>query len=227
MLLAPHDGRFITFRYLTAASQWLASHSFFPFSPISFADYHLTLISTGLSEPFMTHLSVSFEVGVLLASPYILYQLLCFLFPALYRQERTLAIRLGVACLLLFWAGVALAYFLLAPLSFRFLGTYQLNGAVQNCVTVESYFSTLTSLAFAMGWVAQLPVAALLLARSGVLRSTMMQRYERHAFVLLLVLAAVLTPPDIFTQLLVAFPLFLLYQLCILLARHEERRHPV
>lgn len=222
LLLAPKESSFVTFRLIEHFSDWLTAVTGSDLS-FRFAPFQLHLISTELSAQFMTHLSTSIWLGVLLASPYILFELFRYIAPALYHEERRYSIIVAISCYVQFIVGVLMSYFILAPISFRFLGTYQVDPSVQNQITLDSYISTFTGLTFAMALVFQLPVISWLIARLGWLRARFMQQYRRHALVLIMVVAAIITPPDIFTLLLVTLPLYLLYELCIVIVRRTEK----
>lgn len=221
LLLAPKESDFVTFRIIEQLSAWMAGWAGgegFHFEP-----YDIQLISTELSAQFMMHLSSSFALAGLLASPYILYELLGYITPALYAHERRYTLALGISCYLLFALGVLMTYYILAPISFRFLGTYQVDASVQNTITLDSYISTFTSLTFAMGLVFQLPVLSWILAKMGWLKARYMERYRRHALVLIMIVAAIITPPDVFTLILVTGPLYMLYEVCIVIVRRSEK----
>lgn len=222
LLLAPKDNDFITFRIIEQLSDWLTSlggaSEGFRFEP-----YEIELISTDLSAQFMTHLSTSISIGALLASPYILYEIFGFITPALYANERRYSLSIGVCCYVQFVVGVLTCYFILAPISFRFLGTYQVDPSVKNSITLDSYISTFTGLAFTMGLVFQLPVICWLLAKLRLINANLMSRYRRHALVLIMIAAAIITPPDVFTLVLVTLPLYLLYEMCIVLVRRVRK----
>lgn len=222
LLLAPKESSFVTFRLIERFSDWLTAVTGSDLS-FRFAPFQLHLISTELSAQFMTHLSTSIWLGVLLASPYILFELFRYIAPALYHEERRYSIIVAICCYVQFIVGVLMSYFILAPISFRFLGTYQVDPSVQNQITLDSYISTFTGLTFAMALIFQLPVISWLIARLGWLRARFMQQYRRHALVLIMVVAAIITPPDIFTLLLVTLPLYLLYELCIVIVRRTEK----
>lgn len=223
LLLAPKRSDFVTFRAIEWLSRWLSDVTGQDWA-FAFDDYNITLISTELSAQFMMHLTASVSIGALLASPYIVYELFRFVTPALYSNERRYSALVGTSCYVLFMLGVAMSYFVLAPISFRFLGTYQVDETVLNSITLDSYISTFTGLCFTMGLVAQLPVVCWLLAKMGLLRAEMMERYRRHALVGIMVAAAIITPPDVFTLVLVTLPLYLLYELCIKLVRRCAKR---
>lgn len=218
LLLAPKDSDFLTFRGIEWLSDWLSSVTGQDLS-FRFDTYQIELISTELSAQFMMHLTASVSIGALLASPYIIYEVFRFITPALYANERRYSLLVGVCCYVQFVLGVLMTYFILAPISFRFLGTYQVDASVHNTITLDSYISTFTGLTFTMGLVAQLPVVCWLLAKMGILKEQFMRRYRRHALVLIMIAAALITPPDVFTLVLVTLPLYGLYEICILIVR--------
>ncbi len=208
ILFAPKDCRFITFR---AIEQFLQAIG----NPFTFEPYQVSLINTELSGQFMAHLSTSFYLAVLLASPYILLEVFGFILPALYDREKHYAWRVGVLMYLLFLLGVLMNYFVLFPISFRFLGTYQVSADVVNTITLDSYISTFSTLTFMMGLVFQLPLVSWFLGKVGLLTASVMRQYRRHALVGIMILAAIITPPDLFTLFLVTVPLYLLYEVSI------------
>lgn len=222
LLLAPKEYDFITFRAIEQAAAWLASLTgqaeSFHFEP-----YHIDLISTELSAQFMMHLSSSIALGALLSSPYILYEICKFVSPALYANERRYSTMVTLCSYLLFVVGVLMTYFLLFPISFRFLGTYQVDASVQNVITLDSYISTFITLTLSMGLVFQLPVLSWLMAKFGLLKAEFMAKYRKHALLLILILSAIITPPDIFTLILVSIPLYALYEACIVIVRRNQR----
>ncbi len=184
----------------------------------------LKLINVELTQQFLTHMRVALWAGLLVVSPYILYHLFAFVAPGLYRTERRLAVRAVVAGYLLFLAGVALNYFVIFPFTVRFLGGYQVSADVENTITLGSYIAVLGVLSLVMGVVFELPVLCWLLAKMGVLKAGFMKRYRRHAIVVIVILAAVITPTgDPFTLSLVAVPIYLLWELSIMVVKHVER----
>lgn len=211
-LLAPHDSSFCTFRAIETVCRWAGVD--FHFEP-----FRVTLISTELSAQFMTHLSTSVYLGLLLASPYVVYELFAFIAPALYEREKRVARVIVVVVYVLFFLGVVMSYFVLFPISFRFLATYQVSGMIQNTITLDSYISTFTTLTFMMGLVFQLPVVTYFLGRLGLVSRSLLKHYRRHAFIAIVVIAAFITPPDVFTLILVALPMYLLYEVSIWLVK--------
>ena len=212
VLLAPKNNSFLTYRLLERVVGSAGG------------DFKVDMINTGLAQQFMVHLKAAFAVGFLVASPYILHVLYSFVSPALYRSERRVAVRLMGGGYLMFMMGVALNYFLIFPLTFRFLGTYQVSADVPNLISLESYMSTLLMLSLAMGLMFELPVLSWLLARMGFVSAGFMRRYRRHAVVAILVVAAVITPTaDVFTLSVVSLPIYLLYELGIIIAARAEK----
>lgn len=208
MLLAPSEWDFVTYR---AIEQVLQAMGFdFHFEP-----YHVQLIATELQSQFMTHISTAVYLGLLAASPYIMYELFRFISPALYENERRYSVRVTLTIYVLFVMGVLLTYFVLFPISFRFLGTYSVAESVTSTITIDSYISSMLSLTLVMGAVFQLPVICFILGKLGLINSSLLARYRRHAFVLLMVIAAIITPPDIMTLVLVSLPLYMLYEVSI------------
>lgn len=212
VLLAPKNSSFLTYRLLERVVG------------VAGGDFKVEMINTGLAQQFMVHLKAAFAVGFLVASPYILHVLYSFVSPALYRSERRVAVRLVGGGYVMFMMGVALNYFLIFPLTFRFLGTYQVSADVPNLISLDSYMSTLLMLSLAMGLMFELPVLSWLLARMGFVSAGFMRRYRRHAVVAILVVAAVITPTaDVFTLSVVSLPIYLLYELGIVIAARAEK----
>lgn len=180
--------------------------------------FSVRLINTGLAQQFIIHMKTALCAGVLCASPYILYQLFRLVSLALYNNERRYVMRMVGGGYAMFGLGVLVSYFLIFPLTFRFLGTYQERGEVDNLITLDSYISTLVMMCLAMGIVFEIPMLSWLFAKLGFLSADFMRRYRKHAVVIILVVAAVITPTsDVFTLSLVALPMWILYEIGILI----------
>ncbi len=211
-ILAPKYDDFILYRLLAGVNSWLADGS-----PSSF---HVELINTGLAEQFKIHVKTSLYVGLMAASPYCLYELFRFVSPGLYPKERRYGVRAVVSGYVMFLLGVALCYFLIFPLTFRFLGTYQVSPDVENLITLQSYMDTLLVMCFLLGILFELPIVCWMLGKLGILRRTFMRRYRKHAVVVILVVSAIITPTsDIFTLCIVALPICLLYEVSTFLVK--------
>lgn len=208
LLLAPSKSDFVLYQWIEDACKFIGWG-------FQFDDYQVNLIATELSSQFMTHLTTSIYLALLIVSPWIVVELFRFISPALYEHERKYSTKIALAIYALFIIGVLICYFLIFPISFRFLGTYQVSDIVVNNITLKSYISTFTTLTFMMGVVFQLPVLAFFLAKMGLIDAAMMSRYRRHAFMLILFVSAIITPPDIFTLILVSGPLYMLYEASI------------
>lgn len=216
IILAPKDAGFITYRLLYSISGLITEAD----TP----DFLVKLINTGLAEQFIIHMKAALCTGVLCASPYILYQLFRFMSPALYVNERKYVMRVAGGGYVMFVLGVLVSYFLIFPLTFRFLGTYQVSGDVENMIALQSYISTLMTMSLAMGFVFEIPILSWLFAKLGFLSAGFMRKYRKHAVVVILVVAAIITPTsDIFTLSLVALPMWLLYESSILLVDRVTR----
>lgn len=208
ILMAPSEWDFCTYRWLENAMQAIGID-------FHFDEFHVNMIATDLSSQFMTHISTAVYLGLLGASPYILYELFRFISPALYESERKYSVQVAVIIYVLFLLGVLMSYFVLFPISFRFLGTYSVSAKVVSNITLDSYISTFVSLTLVMGVVFQLPVIAFFLGKMGIITSKILTRYRRHSFLMIMILAAIITPPDIMTLVLVTIPLYLLYEVSI------------
>lgn len=198
IVLAPCSSDFITYRLLGAEA------------------FHIHLMNTGLTEQFMIHMRTAIYAGLLVASPYILYELFRFVSPGLYQNERHYAIWIVGAAYLMFIIGTLINYFVVFPLTVRFLGTYQVSPEVANMLTLQSYIDTMLGMSLVMGVVFELPVVCALMGRMGLLTDHFMAEYRRHALVAILVVAAIITPTtDVFTLFIVALPIYLLYEVSI------------
>lgn len=206
IVLAPRSSDFITYRLLGADA------------------FQLHLMNTGLTEQFMIHVRTALYAGLLLASPYILYELFRFVSPALYANEQHYAVWIVGAAYIMFLVGTLANYFVVFPLTVRFLGTYQVSPDVANMLTLQSYVDTLLSMSLVMGVVFELPVVCALLGRMGLLTDGLMSTYRRHALVAILIVAAIITPTtDVFTLFVVALPIYLLYEVSIGIVRITKR----
>lgn len=208
ILLAPHNSNFCTFQFIEHLMGSLGLD-------FKFSDYHIPLISTELSAQFMTHITVSCILAVLLASPYILFELFKFISPALYESEKKYSYLVAGIIYFLFILGLLMSYFILFPISFQFLATYQVDEEIVNTITLDSYISTFTTLTFLMGIVFQLPVFAFVLGKMGFIDAPMLKQYRPYAFIIIMIIAAIISPPDIFTLVLVTIPIYGLYEVSI------------
>lgn len=215
LLLAPSEWDFCTYRWLETVMQSFGID-------FHFNEFHVEMIATDLSSQFMTHITTSVYLGLLGASPYILYELFRFISPALYENERKYSVQVASIIYVLFVLGVLMSYFVLFPISFRFLGTYSVSAKVVSNITLDSYISTFVSLTLVMGLVFQLPVIGFFLGKLGVISSALLEDYRKHSFIIIMLVAAIITPPDLMTLILVTIPLYLLYEISIRVVKYVE-----
>lgn len=184
----------------------------------------LRLINVDIAQQFLTHMRVAFLVALLLTAPYLVAELFAFVAPGLYKAERRVTLRAVGGGVLLFYAGVALNYFAVFPFTVHFLGHYQVASEVENLISLQSYVDLLLVMSFVLGVVFELPVLCWLLAKVGLLKPQFMTRYRRHAIVVILIVGAVVTPTgDPFTLSMVSAPIYLLYELSILIVKKSAR----
>jgi sec-independent protein translocase protein TatC len=206
IVLAPRSSHFVTYQLLGAEV------------------FTLHLMNTGLTEQFMIHVRTALYAGVLLASPYILYELFRFVSPGLYANERRYTVWIVGAAYLMFIIGTFVNYFVVFPMTVHFLGTYQVSPDVANMLTLQSYIDTLLGMSLIMGVVFELPVVCAVMGRMGLITNRMMTAYRRHAIVAILVVSAIITPTtDIFTLMVVSLPIYLLYELSIQIVRITKK----
>lgn len=212
ILLWPCDSNFWSFELLRRGIHALGmSANIYPGS--------IELITTDISSQFMAHMSVSFYVGIMLASPYILFELIKYISPALYETEKKYTYQIFISVYLLFVVGMLVSYWILFPISCRFLATYNVSPNVRSLISLDSYMSLFISLTILMGLVFQLPILAITMAKMGIIGHSMMATYRGHAFILIVIIAAIITPPDVLTLIIVSLPLYLLYEASIVVVR--------
>lgn len=208
IVLAPRSSDFLTYRLLGVE------------------DFQLHLMNTGLTEQFMIHMRTAMYAGLLVASPYILYELFRFVSPGLYQNERRYAVWIVGAAYLMFLIGTLVNYLVVFPFTVRFLGTYQVSPDVANMLTLQSYVDTLLGMSLVMGVVFELPVVCGLMGKMGLINGHLMAQYRRHAIVAILIVSAIITPTtDAFTLFVVALPIYLLYELSILIVKIITKQH--
>ena len=214
-VLGPTHGDFFLYRWLSSVGKVV------PFAPDFSADgFHVDIININVASQFMVHMTTAFWLALLLAFPYVLYELWAFIRPALYPKEKK---NVGTAFFFgagMFYLGCAVGYTVVFPFTFRFLTTYQLSAEITNQISLNSYMSNFLVIIFIMGVVFEIPLLAWVLSQLGLISRPFLREYRKHAVVVLLILAAVITPSgDPFTLAVVFIPLYLLYELAILVVR--------
>jgi sec-independent protein translocase protein TatC len=207
IVLAPRESDFITYRLFGLHPE------------------KVNLMNIGLTEQFMIHMKTSFYVGFLLASPYILYQIFCFVAPGLYDNERKYAVKLVCGVYVMFMIGTLINYLCIFPMTVNFLGNYKVSEDVANMLTLQSYMDTLLMMNLVMGIVFELPMICWILGKLGLINAAFMRNYRRHAIVIILIASAVITPTgDAFTLSIVALPIWMLYEISIIIVARTQRK---
>lgn len=218
VILAPRSPEFITARLLCQFGEYLNTDA------LCINRQQWTLININMSGQLTTHIIVSLVAGLILAFPIVLWEFWQFFKPALKANEARYAQGAVFAASMLFFLGVAFGYFMLAPLSIHFLSSYEISPDVVNQINIRSYIGTITSICLATGVVFELPIIAFFLTKIGIVTPAFMRKYRKHAIVVIFILAAIITPPDVFSQTLVAIPLLLLYEISILISARVMRQ---
>ncbi len=183
------------------------------------------LKSIYMAGQFLAHIKISLIVGLVVAFPYVFFELWRFINPALYQNEKKYTKGAIFYISLLFLAGVLFGYFLISPLSVHFLGNYRVSEQVQNDIVLMSYVSIVASVTLASGVLFELPSVVFFLSKVGLITPAFLKKYRRHALIIILTLSAIITPPDVFSQILVSFPLIFLYEISIRISRRIQRQN--
>ncbi len=224
IVLAPKNPNFFTNRLLCHLGEILL-HS----KALCINSKPLSLINIKMSGQLTTHIAVSMVAGLILAFPVILWEFWQFFKPALHSNEAKYAKGAVFAASMLFFIGVLFGYYMLAPLSLHFLGSYEISAEVTNQINIRSYIGTLSSICLATGLVFELPIIAFFLTKIGLVTPAFLRKYRKHAIVVIFILSAIITPPDVFSQTLVAIPLLILYEVSIIISsrvmRQKDKEH--
>jgi sec-independent protein translocase protein TatC len=223
IILAPKEPGFITNRLLCALGHIVNTDL------LCLNTHPFNLISIKMAGQLTTHIAVSMVAGLILAFPYILWEFWRFLQPALHSNEQKQTRGAVLTASLLFFAGVLFGYFLLSPLSIHFLTRYEVSSDVTNQINIRSYIGTLSSICLATGLIFELPIITFFLTKIGIVTPKFMKKYRKHSIVVIVVLSAIITPPDVFSQILVCFPLIFLYEISINISKRvlkkKEKEH--
>lgn len=218
VIMSPRRADFITYRAFCDWSHRMGMGEDLCLQPPTFK-----LQSTTMSGNMNADIMVCIIGGLILAFPFVFWQIWGFIKPGLKEREIKAVNGIVFFVSLLFFSGVLFGYFLLAPLSIQFLGNYQF-ADVENNSTILSYLKLTTTLVFGTGLIFQLPILIYFLAKIGLVTAAFLRKYRKHAFVVNLIVAAIITPPDVSSQLLVAMPLLLLYEISIFIAARVEKK---
>ena len=210
ILLGPQKPDFPTYKVLCSISNFLGLNDSLCMKVSPFS-----LQNISMSGQFSAHITTSIFAGFIVAFPYVFWELWRFISPALYDAETKIARGVVFFSSVLFLFGILFGYYVIAPLSVNFLGAYKIDPTVVNNIHISSYISTVTTVCLANGIIFELPILVYFLTKIGLLTPEFMRMYRKHAMVVTLILSAIITPPDITSQILVAFPLMILYELSI------------
>lgn len=226
IIFGPLRDNFLTYKALCAStnklSQWMPS--VIEANAGCFETLKLQVIAPKMTTQFMTAILVSVIGGFIITFPFVIFQLWVFIRPALYKKEQKRAQGLVFWTTLLFSIGILFGYYLVAPLSINFLGNFKVSENVQNLPSLNSFMGILASTTLASGVVFELPILVYFLSKVGLLTPEFMKKYRKHAFVITLLLSAIITPPDVFSQILVAVPIVVLYEISIFISRFVKKK---
>ncbi|WP_181369536.1 twin-arginine translocase subunit TatC [Flavobacterium album] len=213
IIFAPKRSDFITYRiFCDLANKYDLDKSF------CVTEIPFDIISRTMDGQFSTDIWTSITAGLILVFPYILYLVWKFISPALYEKEKRYAVSFILSTSVLFFLGVLFGYFLIMPLSINFLGNYTISNVVKNNVDLDSYLSLIKTTVISCGLVFELPIIIYFLAKLGLVTATFLRKYRRYAYVIILILAAIVTPPDVVSQMIVTIPLAILFEASIFIA---------
>ena len=219
IIFAPKNGDFLTYRMLCKIGHFFGFESDFCTEQLPF-----TIQSRTMAGQFSAHIWMSIWAGVIIAFPYVLYEVWKFISPALYENERKLARGFILIASLLFFIGVLFGYYLITPLSVNFLGSYSVSPEVKNQIDIDSYISVVRSSVISCGIVFELPIIIYFLTKLGVVTPDFMRKYRRHALIVVLIIAAIITPPDVASQIIVSIPIMLLYEISIFISAYVLKK---
>ena len=213
IILAPKSKTFITYRLLCKLGQWMSTPS------LCVDPSNFQLININLAGQFTSHMNISLIAGLILALPYILWELWRFIKPGLTDSEISGSRGAVAITSVLFLLGVFFSYFIVAPLMINFLGGYTVSKDVANQIALTSYVSSITMMTLLMGLLFELPVLILFLTKLGIITPKYLRKYRKHTVIAILVVAGVITPsPDVFSQVVVALPLYFLFELSLFIS---------
>ncbi len=214
ILFGPKKQDFPTYKWLCSAAHFIGMDEGFCFDELPFR-----VQSRTVAGQFSAHIWTSITAGFIFAFPYVIYQLWLFVSPGLLSKERRKARGFIVISSLLFFMGVAFGYYIITPLSLRFLGSYSVSSEVFNDFDLGSYTSLVRASILSAGLIFELPILVYFLTKIGLITPTFMRKYRKISIVLVLTLSAIITPPDIASQIIVAIPIMILYEVSIFISK--------
>ena len=219
IILAPKNNDFITYRILCKFGKMLSTDSF------CFDTSSINLININLAGQFMSHMMISLIAGLIVASPYVVWEFWRFIKPGLTEHERKNTRGAVLIISMLFFTGVLFSYFLVVPLMINFLGNYQVSEAVVNQISLTSYTGSVTTMTLIMGLIFEFPIVVIFLTKIGIVSPSLLKKYRKHTFIVILITSGLITPsPDVFSQLVVALPLYALYEISLSISAKMYRK---
>lgn len=218
ILLGPKKLDFVTYRVLCNLSEVVGSDA------LCITELPFIIQNRKMTGQFTMHILSSFVIGLICAFPYAFWEIWRFVKPGLYHNERQVSRGATFFVTLLFMTGVFFGYFIVSPLAINFLSNYQVDPSVLNEIDLSSYISTLAMIVLACGVMFQLPIVVFFLSKVGLVTPPFMREYRKHAFVIILIISAIITPPDPITQIFVALPIAVLYEMSILVSAYVVRK---
>lgn len=222
LIFGPSKASFVTYELLCKASKYLGMENF------CFTELPFEIQSRTMSGQFSAHIWTAITAGFVVAFPYVLYQLWMFISPGLHENERKHSRGFIIVSSLLFFIGVLFGYYVICPLSINFLGTYQVSSEVHNDFDLSSYIGLIRSSVLASGLVFELPIVIYFLTKIGLVTPEFLRTYRKYALIVVLVVSAVITPPDVASQVIVAIPILILYEASIFISkiviRNQKRK---
>lgn len=221
LLFGPAKDDFITYKLLCSLA-----HKFNLPDSLCISGMKMQLMNIELFGQFITQLKTAFVLGFIASFPYIIFEMWRFIRPALSEKEAGNAGKVIIGSSFFFFLGIAFSYFVIMPFSINFAFNYNVSSQIDNRITLDNYISFFTMMGLGIGIIFELPMIAIALAKIGILSAQTMRNFRRHAIIVILLVAAIITPsPDVFTQMLVAIPMYFLFEFSILAAARVEKRH--
>ncbi len=213
IILGPVDPSFPTYRWFCSMGERFC---FYP--------KDLVIITRDISEQFLSHIKVSIWLGLIVAFPYVFWEFWRFIKPGLYDKERRAARGVVGICSSLFLTGVLFGYFVISPFAITFLSGYSVSDKIENTTTLSTLVNSMTMFTIPTGLVFELPIVMFFLAKVGLISASYLRRYRRHALIIILLVASIITPPDVITQFLIGIPLYMLFEISILVVQRVEKK---
>lgn len=214
LIFGPAKANFVTYDFLCRVSKFIGMEESFCFKELPFE-----IQSRTMAGQFSAHIWTAITSGFVIAFPYVIYQLWKFISPGLHENERKYSRGFIIISSLLFFVGVLFGYYIICPLSINFLGSYQVSSQVHNDFDLSSYIGLIRASTLASGLVFELPIIIYFLTKIGLVTPQFLRKYRKYALILVLVVAAIITPPDIASQVIVSIPILILYEVSIFISR--------